>query len=223
MKVAISVWMERVSPVFDTSRELLIVEAGDTGPAKQFQEALGERPPHERVDCLQRLGVETLICGAISRPLADLITSAGIHLVPFIAGDVREVLDAFMRGHLAGPAFAMPGCCAQGRRRAGARCTNQGGLDMFGGRGGGRGGGMGRGGAMGGGGRDAGQRANLTLGRGQGRGRCAALSSQEAEGEKCVCRECGFTQPKEPGVPCSTVTCPKCGGAMTWEQHHEHR
>lgn len=92
---------------------------------------------------------------------------------------------------------------------------------MFGGCGSGRGGGLGRGGGQGGGGKTAGQRANRTLGHGQGCGRGAALHSQETEGEKCVCKQCGFTQPKETCVPCGTETCPKCGGAMIREQHHE--
>jgi len=85
---------------------------------------------------LKALGVETLGCGAISRPHAGAIAAEGIRLVPFVAGTVEEVVAAYAQGLLPGPAFVMPGC---GRRRRGrfGRGRGRGG--------GGRGRGMGRG------------------------------------------------------------------------------
>lgn len=82
--------------------------------------------PSQKASRLAELGAETLICGAVSRPLAELVASRGIRMVSFVAGRVEEVLSAFLNGLLPNPALAMPGCC---RRRAG----------FGGGRGGGRG------------------------------------------------------------------------------------
>lgn len=31
---------------------------------------------------------------------------------------------------------------------------------------------------------------------------------------ECVCRQCGFTMPHKPGVPCNQMRCPQCGGRM---------
>jgi len=45
-------------------------------------------------------------------------------VIPFVAGGLREVIQAWRDGKLNGAAFAMPGCCGrrrQRRRRAAAR------------------------------------------------------------------------------------------------------
>jgi len=67
------------------------------------------------------------------------------------------------------------------------------------GRGGGRGGGFGRGSGGGWGG---------------GRGRGGGNRPGAGPGGNCVCPSCGTVVPHEAGVPCYTVTCPKCGAKM---------
>lgn len=62
----------------------------------------------------------------------------------------------------------------------------------YGGKGGGRGGG-GSGGSGGGGG-----------GRGGGMG---------AKGN-CICVKCGYSAPKQPGIPCMQEKCPNCGSVL---------
>lgn len=49
------------------------------------------------------------------------------------------------------------------------------------------------------------------IGRGMGRGRGAG------PGGFCVCAGCGTRVPHQPGMPCSTLKCPKCGLRMTRE------
>jgi len=136
MTVALAVWDDRISPVFDTAGTLLVVEIEDGQVTGRREEPVSADLPTEKVARLKALGVETLVCGAISRPLAEAIAAEGIRLVPFVAGSLEEVIAAYVEGLLPGPTFAMPGC---GRRRR----------DRFGrgrGRGGGgRGRGMGRG------------------------------------------------------------------------------
>ena len=46
-------------------------------------------------------------------------------------------------------------------------------------------------------------------GSGMGRGRCFGAPAN------CVCPNCGFQSQKQPGVPCATLTCPKCNSRMT--------
>ena len=33
----------------------------------------------------------------------------------------------------------------------------------------------------------------------------------------CICSNCGYKMPHQPGVPCSQQKCPKCGTAMVRE------
>jgi predicted Fe-Mo cluster-binding NifX family protein len=118
MRVAIPVWQERVSPVFDASRSLCLVSFDEAGreDGRQTVEVQAAYPS-QRVTLLMDLQVDALICGAISAPLAEMVASAGIRLIPFVAGEAEAVLSAFMRGELPSPAYTMPGCGGRRRRR----------------------------------------------------------------------------------------------------------
>ena len=121
MKVALPIWEGRVSPVFDTAGRLLVarIEAGEIESRRE--ESIAAPSAAGRVSRLRELEVEVLICGAISRPLGDLVSAAGIRLVPFVTGAVDEILKAFVSGTLDGPAYLMPGCCGMRRRCGGGR------------------------------------------------------------------------------------------------------
>ena len=125
MIVAIPVWQGRVSPVFDVAGQLLVVELNGSVEIARRQEALPDEVPQRRAQRLQALGVETLICGAISRPLETLLAASRIEVLPRICGDVEEVLRAFLDAGLQDDQFVMPGCCGQKQRRRG-RCRGGG-------------------------------------------------------------------------------------------------
>jgi predicted Fe-Mo cluster-binding NifX family protein len=68
---------------------------------------------------LRRAGVKTLICGGISHTLHTILETSGISVVTGIAGEVEEVLSAFVSHRLDDPKFRMPGwtstkTCCQG-------------------------------------------------------------------------------------------------------------
>ncbi|MEN6625823.1 MAG: NifB/NifX family molybdenum-iron cluster-binding protein [Candidatus Sumerlaeia bacterium] len=111
MRVAVSIWQDRISPVFDSSRRLLVADVVDSNVSARREVAIGGEAP-ERVRRLGDSSIELLICGAISEPLAGQVIAAGIRLIPFIAGDVDDVLRAFVESRLPSPEFLMPGCCA---------------------------------------------------------------------------------------------------------------
>ena len=50
-----------------------------------------------------------MVCGAVSRP-PDTVASYGIQVIPFVAGDLREVIGAWLSGNLESDTFVMPGC-----------------------------------------------------------------------------------------------------------------
>ena len=115
--VALSVWDGRISPVFDSAQRLLIVEIVDGKHVSDREQPLADERPFSRATRLRELGVDTLICGAVSRSLAVRIAAAGIALRSFVTGDVGEVVKAYLDGRLDGPEFRMPGCCGGRRRR----------------------------------------------------------------------------------------------------------
>jgi predicted Fe-Mo cluster-binding NifX family protein len=73
--------------------------------------------PANRANRLTELGVELLICGAISRPLAAILLDLGMQLIPLVSGPVEEVLAAFLGDHLDEPRFLLPGCAPNERER----------------------------------------------------------------------------------------------------------
>ena len=121
MRMALPIWDGRISPVFDTARRLLVLEVEGAGALTRHEESLPEDMAAGRVSRLVGMGVGVLVCGAVSRPLAEMIAASGIRLIPFVSGDVEEVIQAFLAGKLPGPAFLMPGCSGGQRRFRGGR------------------------------------------------------------------------------------------------------
>ena len=124
MRVAIPTWEGRVSPVFDVARRLILVDVESGQEVARKEEPIDESGPAARTRHLAGLGVDVLVCGAISGSLAGMLTANGMKVVPWICGEVENVFQAFLRGRLSDPSFSMPGCC--GRRGRGARRRRRG-------------------------------------------------------------------------------------------------
>ncbi len=126
MKAALTVWEGRVSPVFDVSREALIltVEAGEL--TDRYTENIIATTPALKVERLLELGVETLICGAISEQMQHELSVRGVTVLGFVAGEIDEVLRAFVSGQLPAPSLSMPGYCGRQHRFRGGRGSGRG-------------------------------------------------------------------------------------------------
>ncbi len=114
MKIAVSVWEGRVSPVFDTASRLLILDTPERGESSRYEVGLHEQTRSRKCSRIQVLGIEVIICGAISRHFQGILNASGIHVIPWICGSASEVLDAYMDGSLSHSKYLMPGC---GRKR----------------------------------------------------------------------------------------------------------
>ncbi len=110
MKVALTVWENRVSPVFDCAQRLLIVDICERTEVGRHFEPFHWHSPYSRASKLSALGVQVLICGAVSEQCAHIIDTKGIRIIPFVAGKVDEVLDAYLKEKLNDRKFLMPGC-----------------------------------------------------------------------------------------------------------------
>jgi predicted Fe-Mo cluster-binding NifX family protein len=120
-KIALAVWNNRISPVFDASRTILVVHLEKETVIGRELEVFDNDNPVYKLRRLSDLGIHTLICGAISRELAQMLIARGIKTLPFVTGAVDEVLAAYLAGGLPSLRFSMPGC----RGRCGAGKENR--------------------------------------------------------------------------------------------------
>jgi predicted Fe-Mo cluster-binding NifX family protein len=102
--------MERVSPVFDVAKHLLLVDIENSIEVARSEKTIDETDLLSRVSYVSDLGVELLICGAISRPLRLILEAKGIDVIGQVCGNTEEILDAFLRGRLFDQTFLLPGC-----------------------------------------------------------------------------------------------------------------
>lgn len=116
MKVALPVWQGQVSSVFDFAHKLLVIELGNGGEKGRQEIVLVEQSGPERAAMLKQLGVGVLICGAISRPLAEMINGSGIQVLPFVKGSTEQIMNAYKTDQLSQPQYTLPGFWPGSRR-----------------------------------------------------------------------------------------------------------
>jgi predicted Fe-Mo cluster-binding NifX family protein len=114
MRIALTVWDGWISPVFDVCRQALVLEIVEGNVLNNSAQSLDGATPLQKGEQLLELGVRTLICGAISGPAREQLTARGLKVIGFVAGEVDEVLQAFLAGDLPTPALSMPGCADLG-------------------------------------------------------------------------------------------------------------
>ncbi|KAA3612199.1 MAG: hypothetical protein DWQ05_19555 [Calditrichaeota bacterium] len=109
MKVAIPVWENRISPVFDTTAHILQAEIIDKMLAKKEMLSLESLTIYQRIELLDNLGIDIFICGGITRPLLDSIRNKNIKTIPYVCGNVDKILSALCDGEDIKSLFSMPG------------------------------------------------------------------------------------------------------------------
>ena len=117
MRIGVPTYNGRVSPVLDASERLLLLE---TNPGES-EPGLTERPLPSgslvrRVSAIAALGLDLLVCGALSREMAGLLTAANVPVRPWVSGETEDVLRAALAHGLDDPRFDMPGCRRRRRR-----------------------------------------------------------------------------------------------------------
>jgi predicted Fe-Mo cluster-binding NifX family protein len=120
VRLALPIWNGRVSPVFDVAGGVRVVDVlGDEAATAE------EHPLHgyDRVVALVELGVDVLLCGAISVELEERLLASGVDVLAEVRGAADDVVRAYLDGSIVQPEFAMPGCYSR-RRRARGRAAH---------------------------------------------------------------------------------------------------
>jgi len=109
MRIAVPIWEDRISPVLDTAARLLVVDTQKRKETSRFETVLDEQDIHRRCFRIKGLGVDIMVCGAVSRPLLRMLTALEIDIIPGISGNSEDVLTAYLEGNLHQARFLMPG------------------------------------------------------------------------------------------------------------------
>ena len=194
MKAAFSIWNGRIAPVFDVAEKVHLVQAESGSVLKETDSTLPVEPQAVRAARLSELDIDTLVCGAISRSMQIMVESYDIQVMPFMAGNLRDIIQAWLCGSLGEGVYAMPGCCNPNRLRHRGADNFQQENHLMRGR----------------------NRGGMNPQKGQGRGRMGGSKAGGASGT-CLCPKCGHSEPHERGMPCVQKLCPNCGTVMTRE------
>ncbi|MGC8793919.1 MAG: NifB/NifX family molybdenum-iron cluster-binding protein, partial [Bryobacteraceae bacterium] len=89
MRIAIAAWQDRVAPALDWTRRILLLQV-DNGRERQRKEySLSGGDLWSRARQLLELELDVLICGAISGPLENALSLAGVRVHAFVCGPVE--------------------------------------------------------------------------------------------------------------------------------------
>jgi predicted Fe-Mo cluster-binding NifX family protein len=100
MKIAIAHWQNRISPVFDVADRLILIDVEDGREVHRESLRLEDCDPFRRTRALSDLGVDVLLCGAVSHGLEKALVAAGIQVLGFLGGKLESIVSAFIDGQL---------------------------------------------------------------------------------------------------------------------------
>jgi predicted Fe-Mo cluster-binding NifX family protein len=109
MRIAVPIWEDKISPVLDTASRLLIVDIKDHKAEASFETYLEDQDYPQRCLRIQGMGIDVLICGAVSRPFLRMLMASGMQIIPGVSGNPDEILAAYLSGTIHQEEFLMPG------------------------------------------------------------------------------------------------------------------
>jgi len=110
VRLAIPDWHGQVSPVFDVASRVLLVDLEGKREVRRKVVPLAGLTPAGRVLQLRTLGVDTLVCGAISRDVEALAGRRGIRVIALVSGPVATVERLVADGRPIPETCLLPGC-----------------------------------------------------------------------------------------------------------------
>jgi predicted Fe-Mo cluster-binding NifX family protein len=100
MKVAVAVLNDAICPRLDCARRLVVLDIDSSTERSRRTLDIGDWPAIGRAGRLADLGVDVLVCGALSRFDEAGLEASGIYVVRGVAGPVESVVAAVHAGTL---------------------------------------------------------------------------------------------------------------------------
>ena len=110
MRIAVPICDGHVSPVLDTAARLLVVRRHRGAEVERREIPLGPDPQTTLVEQVAELGVDVLLCAAVSEPLRRALENQGVRVEMHLCGEAEGLLAAYRGAHWQRAKFRMPGC-----------------------------------------------------------------------------------------------------------------
>ena len=121
MKMAIPIFLDRVSPRLDCARRMLILHIEKNQLVDKRELDISRWPPDKKIFQLRQLGIEQLICGGLRLEDKIGLTRFGIRVASPLYGEVDSIIKEYLSGKLNMP------CCRGGKgRQRGKTCRRKG-------------------------------------------------------------------------------------------------
>jgi len=108
MCVALATFGDKIASLFESSNRFVVFQAPLYKVDNSKTIPIINNSANELLNLLKQHNVKILICGAISGCTRRLLNAQKIHVIPWITGDVKNVIDAFQSGRLFSSSFVMP-------------------------------------------------------------------------------------------------------------------
>ncbi len=125
MRIAIPVWNGRVSPVFDVAKTIRVIDL-DLRSGESVTDGTHVLNPTRPASTLSELGINVLVCSAISSPLEVTLNVLGVEVVSDICGSPEEIISALAAGDVELDRFRSPGSRRKPRRLTTTRVFHEG-------------------------------------------------------------------------------------------------
>lgn len=121
MKIAVPAFGDNVATTFDFVDEIVVFNYVNGSVTDTQRFVLGETFMPLRASKLKKLGINVLICGAISNSAEIMLQHHGIEVITGITGDIAVVVNEIVNGNIDQPQYRLPGFtgrrCGRKRRR----------------------------------------------------------------------------------------------------------
>jgi predicted Fe-Mo cluster-binding NifX family protein len=107
--IAIPCFESRISPVLDACKRLLVVDIDKGREVSRVELTLERTSLMDRIEIFTRWGINKIICAGVSDVMCRYLAARNIVLISGIAGDLEEILNAYICNKLDDACFMMPG------------------------------------------------------------------------------------------------------------------
>lgn len=114
-RLGIPIWNNWVSPVFETSSALLIIDFEQKKETARAVVATESDSLLRKMNLLKDLRIDTLICNGVSQRVNNALLEIGLQVIPCRSGPVEEIIEAYNSDQLDHPRFVVRGMRCKGR------------------------------------------------------------------------------------------------------------